>query len=363
MYGTLDPDPENVPLVSVPSESQPSVNPSRGGANLRRRPSLQTKQRPSYAHRNRKQLPGVMHNNRPVLTEVLGSTKPKHHDEDEDGFAFSRTKKSFVYTMLNPRSNEWQAAFYKWFITIVIVADLLSFVISTEPDITEKQMEFFHVWEGVTSSIFLIEYMTRLVVVTESKKYGSMGMLWGRLRYMVTLNAIVDALSTLPFFLELFTGLDLPTLTYLRSFRLLRILKTNGFSEATRAVGRVVYYNSQILYVALLIGIGLILITSVLMYYLRPRDPEDAHGKQLLSCSHLIAGQSLITHQLFTCIGILYQSLQVPWVYNVFINDDADRSRRARGRLAMVHQRCGAIDWSFFHWNVRHSCFHVDVGL
>ena len=204
-----------------------------------------------------------------------------------------------MYTLLNPRSNEWQAASYKWFISIVIVADLLSFVISTEPDITEKQMEFFHVWEGVTSSIFLIEYMARLVVVTESKKYGSMGKLWGRLRYMVTLNAIVDALSTLPFFLELITGIDLPTLTYLRSFRLLRILKTNGFSEATRAVGRVVYYNSQILYVALLIDIGVILITSVLMYYLRPRDPEDAEGKQLISCPHLITDQSMFTHQLF----------------------------------------------------------------
>jgi hypothetical protein len=280
MYGTLDPDTENIPLVSVPSESQASINPSRGGTHLRRRPSLQGKQQPNYAHRSMKQLPGVMHNNRPVLTEVLGSTKPKHHEEDEDGFALSRTKKSFVYTLLNPRSNERQANFFKWFITIVIVADLLSFVVSTEPEITKQQQHFLHVWEGVTSSIFLIEYITRLVVVTESKRYGSMGMFWGRLRYMVTLNAIVDALSTLPFFLELVTGLDLPTLTYLRSFRLLRILKTNGFSEATRAVGRVFYYNSQILYVALLIGIGLILITSVLMYYLRPRNPEDAEGKQ-----------------------------------------------------------------------------------
>jgi hypothetical protein len=269
MYGTLDAD--------------PTIKPLRGGTHLRGRPSLEGRQQPSHARRSIKELPGVMHNNRPVLTEILGSTKPKHHEEDEDGFAISRTKKSFVYTMLNPRSNERQADIFKWFITIVIVADLFSFVVSTEPDITEKQMEFFHMWEGVTSSIFLIEYVARLVVVTESRKYGSMGMLRGRLRYMVTLNAIVDAVSTLPYFLEFVTGLDLPTLTFLRSFRLLRILKTSGFSEATRSVGRVIYYNSQILYVALLIGIGLILITSVLMYYLRPRNTEDAQGKQLIS--------------------------------------------------------------------------------
>jgi hypothetical protein len=294
MYGTLDPDLENTPLVSMPSESRASINPSLGGTYLRRRPSLQGTQQPSYAHRTMKQLPGAMHNSRPVLTEVLGSKTPKHH-EDEDEFALSRTKKSFVYTMLNPRSNEWQAASFKWFITIVIVADLLSFVVSTEPDITEKQMKFFHIWEGVTSSIFLIEYTARLVVVTESKKYGIMGMFWGRLHYMVTYDAIVDALATMPFFLELITGLDLPTLTYFRSFRLLRILKTNGFSEATRAVGRVIYYNRQILYVALLICVGLIMITSVLMYYLRPRNSEAAEGRQHIlftldcrsACDHL----------------------------------------------------------------------------
>ena len=30
--------------------------------------------------------------------------------------------KSFVYTMLNPRSDAWQAVFFKWFITCVIIA-------------------------------------------------------------------------------------------------------------------------------------------------------------------------------------------------------------------------------------------------
>lgn len=30
--------------------------------------------------------------------------------------------KSFVYTMLNPRSNSWEAVSFKWFITLVIIA-------------------------------------------------------------------------------------------------------------------------------------------------------------------------------------------------------------------------------------------------
>lgn len=188
----------------------------------------------------------------------------------------SPAPKSFVYTMLNPRSQSRQAVAFKTFIVIVIVSDLISFVISTEPGLSVKQLEFFHLWEGITSTIFLIEYITRLIVVTEAKKYRDMGWFFGRARYAITTPALIDFVATFPFFLELATGWDLPTLTYLRSFRLLRILKTSGFAEATNSVYRVIYYNRQILYVALLICIGLVLITSVLMYYLRPQDPSHS---------------------------------------------------------------------------------------
>ena len=141
--------------------------------------------------------------------------------------------------------------------------------------------QVFHIWEGVTSTIFLIEYITRLVVVTEATKYQKRGAFWGRLSYAMTPPALIDFVATFPFFLELTTGWELPTLTYLRSFRLLRFLKTSGFAEATNAVKRVIYYNRQVLYVALLICVGLVLLTSVLMYYLRPQDPN--HSQQFNS--------------------------------------------------------------------------------
>lgn len=163
--------------------------------------------------------------------------------------------------------------------------DLVSFVISTEPNLSDYHRRVFHMWEGVTSTIFLVEYITRLVVVMESQKYYEQGPFWGRVSYALTWSALIDFLATFPFFAELATGWDLPTLTYLRSFRLLRIFKTSGFSEATRAVYRVIYYNRQILYVALLICVGLILLTAVLMYYLRPQNPEHSQDFQSLGAT------------------------------------------------------------------------------
>lgn len=159
----------------------------------------------------------------------------------------------------------------------------MAFAASTEPDLDDHHQHIFYVWEGVTSTIFLIEYITRLVVVTEARKYQEQGPIHGRIRYAMTTPALIDFLATFPFFIEMVTGVSLPTLTYLRAFRLLRILKTSGFAEATKAVYRVIYYNRQILYVAMLICVGLVLFTAVLMYYLRPKDPKHSQDFQSLS--------------------------------------------------------------------------------
>jgi voltage-gated potassium channel len=121
-----------------------------------------------------------------------------------------------------------------------------------------------------------VEYVLRLVTCTESRKYNKDGAVLGRLRYVVTPAAVIDCLATFPFFVERFTGWDLPTLTYLRVFRLLRIGKTQGYGRALDAVCRVVYYNREILHVAVLVCTFLVLFTAILMYYLRPQNPDDA---------------------------------------------------------------------------------------
>ena len=187
--------------------------------------------------------------------------------------------KTFLFTLLNPRSRQWQAVWFKYFISTVILVDLIIFVLSTEPNLSDDQKTLCHTWEGVTSTIFLIEFLARIYAVIEARKYGEFGPFWGRVHYATTMASIVDALAILPFFLELVTGWSLPTLTFLRVFRLLRILKTNGMVRATDAVYRVIYYNRQILYVALFVCIFMILVTSVLMYYLRPRNHQNSQGK------------------------------------------------------------------------------------
>jgi voltage-gated potassium channel len=179
---------------------------------------------------------------------------------------------SFLYTLLNPRSHQAQAILFKKFITLIILSDMTLFIISTEPHFHAHAL--FYWTEGIASCIFFVEYFCRLAVCTESRRYKKLGPVLGRLRYAVTPSAIIDAFATFPFFIELFTGIPLPTLTYLRFFRLLRLTKTDQFAKAMDACTRVLYYNRQILYVAALLCIFLVLFTAVLLYYLRPNKHD-----------------------------------------------------------------------------------------
>jgi hypothetical protein len=155
-------------------------------------------------------------------------------------------KFSFVYALLNPRSKRWQAVWFRRVIATVILIDLVSFILSTEPSLKGVYNFLFHFLEGVSSSVFLMEYIARVITCVEREKYSGMGPILGRLRFMMSTSALIDALASMPFFLEQLVNVDLPRLTYLRFFRLLRITKTTGAMRATDAVYRVVYYNAEI---------------------------------------------------------------------------------------------------------------------
>eukprot|EP00539_Tryblionella_compressa_P006398 CAMPEP_0178764036 /NCGR_PEP_ID=MMETSP0744-20121128/17553_1 /TAXON_ID=913974 /ORGANISM="Nitzschia punctata, Strain CCMP561" /LENGTH=78 /DNA_ID=CAMNT_0020419137 /DNA_START=28 /DNA_END=260 /DNA_ORIENTATION=- len=78
---------------------------------------------------------------------------------------------------------------------MVILFDLVGFVLSTDPHLTKSQKRIFQTWEAVDSWIFMTEYVLRLITVTESHKYGSMGCCMGRLRYAMTPSALIDLVA------------------------------------------------------------------------------------------------------------------------------------------------------------------------
>jgi len=128
----------------------------------------------------------------------------------------------------------------------------------------------FRIVKGVSSCIFLVEYLAWVTVCIENKRFAEYGPFWGRLRWMCTFHAVIYVMATAPFFIFLITGWNLPNFTYLRIFRVLRIMKTEAYSRAFSACYRVIYFNREILSVGILICFFLVVGSSVLICYCRP---------------------------------------------------------------------------------------------
>ena len=194
---------------------------------------------------------------------------------------------------------------------LLILLNAVCFIVATVPSV--EHTEAFYVVEFISSVLFLIEYLLRLVVATEDPKYAPLGPCRGRLRYAVTPRALIDAAATFPFFVELAFGVDLANTTYLRVLRVFRILKTDRTARALSSIYRVLCesiddescrcchgfdpsvhvamaldrvaltrwlpcaqgYNAEILSVGLLLAMLLVFFTAMLLYYLRPPDPAD----------------------------------------------------------------------------------------
>ena len=161
--------------------------------------------------------------------------KPEPLSVDQDEPPIPATKHSHLYNALNPKSRCQSARLYQQFITTVILFDALVYILSTEPSL-QIYHRLFYSTEAVTSTIFAIEYFSRLLVCTEKHSYAKYGPIRGRWKYMCSSMAILDALATFPFFVELVSGIPLPTLTYLRVFRVLRITRTRSYSQAMVSV-------------------------------------------------------------------------------------------------------------------------------
>jgi hypothetical protein len=72
---------------------------------------------------------------------------------------------SALYNYLNPKSHSSSALCFQKFITLVIVVDVFFYIVSTEPRFAG--LPLFYYAEGITSTVFLVEYLSRLLVCTE----------------------------------------------------------------------------------------------------------------------------------------------------------------------------------------------------
>ncbi len=150
-----------------------------------------------------------------------------------------------------------------WDLTIqsLIFISLISFTISTLPDLSAQTKQLLWFVELITVSIFTLEYILRLWVADSKPKF------------IFSFFGIVDFLAILPFYLSI--GMDMRSLRVVRMLRLVRILKLVRYSDAIQRFHRafIIVREELILFVS--VTIILLYLTAVGIYYFENESQPD----------------------------------------------------------------------------------------
>lgn len=173
---------------------------------------------------------------------------------------------------------DYASIIFDYFIMILICINSLSvfvetFDISNTTQIILSKIEFFSI------IVFSIEYILRLW--TANYLYEKNNHIVARLKYCFSFMALIDLFAILPFYIPFFIKVDLRVLRMLRLFRLSRIIKVNRYTESLYKVIEVIKNKSSELISSIFVLFLLMLISSILIYYLESPVQPDVYKNAL----------------------------------------------------------------------------------
>lgn len=147
------------------------------------------------------------------------------------------------------------------FLSGLIGLNVVHLVLETVPEIHNANVDIFKAFDTFSIYVFTIEYVLRIWSIGASSKYNySMG---DRLKFLRSPMALVDLLAILPAYLP-FIGLDFK---FLRSFRLLRLIKLTRYSTSIQLFYKVLINTKDKLIALAILCISACVLLSCLVYY------------------------------------------------------------------------------------------------
>lgn len=158
--------------------------------------------------------------------------------------------------------------YFDWVIQGLIILSLISFSISTLPDLSPSANTILEYFQVFTVTVFTIEYLLRIYVA--DRKLG----------YIFSFFGLIDFFAILPFYLT--TAIDLRSLRILRLFRLFRLLKILRYQKAVKRYKMAFNEIKSELIVFLSATAFMLYIASVGIYYFE----HDAQPEAFKSIFH-----------------------------------------------------------------------------
>jgi len=185
------------------------------------------------------------------------------------------TKKisDFFYQVLIPDNSEKRSSrIFNIGMLFLITLNIVAVILEIEQGLYQKYQVVFNGFEVFSVTVFTIEYILRLWVCINDKKYSNPVI--GRIKYAIQPLQLIDLLAILPFYLP-FIGIDLRFIRALRLFRLFRLFKIGRYSQSLKTLANVIKEKKEELSITLFSGFIILLISSILMYFVEHQAQPD----------------------------------------------------------------------------------------
>ncbi len=184
-----------------------------------------------------------------------------------------RTFRQKVFSLLHatPTSGPLHRYIDRLIIAAVLIS-VVSIVLETVPAIHAIFQNEFAVLEIATIVLFSVEYVARVYSACEVAKYKDP--IKGRLRYMVSIPALIDLVSILPFFLGILLNQVVDT-RFLRIFRLTRLLKVTRYTGTLNTLIKAISREKRVLFASAFMMLLLVVLTASLGYELEHDAQPD----------------------------------------------------------------------------------------
>ena len=159
---------------------------------------------------------------------------------------------------------------------VLIAASVLAVVLESIPAFENAYGTQLYWFEVFTIAVFSMEYVLRVWTCVEDSSSASRRPLKTRIRFVFSFHAIIDLLAILPFYLLTFGVLGNVDMRFLRSVRLLRVLKLTRYFATLNMLIIAMKENGRALAASFLILVTIMLLAASGMYYFeRASQPVD----------------------------------------------------------------------------------------
>ena len=174
--------------------------------------------------------------------------------------------RSRIFELLNPATfGDQTSRLWDQFFSVLILLNVVAVTLESVEALHEKYDQIFHYFELFSILIFTVEYSLRVWVAPLKYENRVAASYSARVKYIFSLNGIIDLLSIIPFYLQfMLPGLDL---RILRTLRLLRILKLSTYNSALSDLIEAIREERRSFIAAGYIFVVMFIIASSLIYF------------------------------------------------------------------------------------------------